>query len=111
MKSDMLTFCDRREQEEKGWDLRPSEAMEAPERRKSSEPIWMEKTLSEGRVQAGDLPTLAGVDALESPAMVEVDGAGNNEKYDGPKEVGGDEAKLSYLRPSQCTIPPSVSLP
>lgn len=31
----------------------------------------MEKTLSEGRVQAGDLPALAGVDTLESAAMVE----------------------------------------
>lgn len=30
---------------------RPSEAIEAPERRKSSEPIWMEKTFSEGKLQ------------------------------------------------------------
>lgn len=31
---------------------RPSEAIDAPERRKSSEPIWMEKTFSEGKLQA-----------------------------------------------------------
>lgn len=70
--SDMLTFAIAGGG--KGvqcWDLRPSEAMEAPESRKSSEPIWMEKTLSDGRVQAGDLPALAGVDTLESAAMVE----------------------------------------
>ena len=30
---------------------RPSEAIEAPERRKSSEPIWMEKTFSDGKLQ------------------------------------------------------------
>lgn len=69
--SDMLAFAIVGEKSVQCWGLQPSEAMEAPERRKSSEPIWMEKTLSEGRVQAGDLPALAGVDTLESAAMVE----------------------------------------
>jgi hypothetical protein len=67
----------------------------------------MEKTLSEGRVQAGDLPALAGVDALESPAMVEV-GWREPERRRKSVEVGGDEAQLLYLRYSvvgecQCT--------
>jgi hypothetical protein len=105
----MLTFCDRRgEEEREGWDVRPSEAMEAPERRNSSEPIWMEKTLSEGRVQAGDLPALAGVDALESPAMVEV-GWREPERRRKSVEVGGDEAQLLYLRYS--VVGENVSAP
>lgn len=29
----------------------PSEAIEAPERRNNSEPIWIEKTFSEGKLQ------------------------------------------------------------
>ena len=69
--SDMLTFAIVGEKGVQSWDLLPSEAMEAPERRKSSEPIWMEKTLSAGRVQVGDLLALAGVATLESAAMVE----------------------------------------
>lgn len=72
VKSDMLTFAIVGGGKE--LDLhRPSEAMEAPERRKSSEPIWMEKTLSEGRVQAGDLLALAGLGVLKSAAMVEAE--------------------------------------
>jgi hypothetical protein len=39
----------------------------------------MEKTLSGGRVQAGDLPALAGVEGLDCPAMVQgADGGGNS---------------------------------
>lgn len=59
----------------------------------------MEKTLSEGKVQAGDLPALGGVVALESPAMVEVEVEMEMEEddrrlrgvqeYDG-EMVGGD---------------------
>jgi hypothetical protein len=61
----------------------PSEAIEDPERRKSSEPIWIEKTLSGGKVQAGDLPALGGVVVLESPAMVEVEVEMEDERMTG----------------------------
>lgn len=44
---------------------RPSEAIEAPERRNNSEPIWIEKTFSEGKLQV----LLLGVDGPESVMM------------------------------------------
>jgi len=54
---------------------RPSEAIEAPERRNSSEPIWIEKTFSEGKLQVcwgEDLPESvmmsAGVEEKRSEA-------------------------------------------